>query len=109
MLSDVLHDAEREIRRCQLDFPDTYGDARAEIDELRCRLNLLRLKYDLPFGNPADNPFYKAASRGDITPHDRFMAGESMEEIFSDKESKEWRVKTILRTMTRWIAPKIFR
>ena len=101
MLSDTLHQAEREIRRYQLDYPDIYDKDKLEIDKLRCQLNAMRLRYDIPFGNYADNPFYQSAVNGDIQPHDRYIEnGEEMEDIFGKEVVKKWLLKSMLNTVT---------
>jgi hypothetical protein len=54
MISDVLSDAIREIKRYQNEMPDSYEDIRPEIDTVTTVMNNLRAYLDNP--NPEGRP-----------------------------------------------------
>lgn len=86
MISDVLYDADCEIRRYQRDWSNMYVRSVDRINQLRCQMNVLRMELETDPHVLEDHPIYQACKRGDISLFDRYMDGD-------DTVLAEWREK----------------
>ena len=81
MLTEILHNAESEIRQHQRQHPDTYGPLKTRIDAIRAQMIAIRLELERYPDDPPEwlacNPYYVAALAGDPAPSDAYMDGDN--------------------------------
>lgn len=86
IISDVLYDADCEIRRDQREYSDIYERPADRINQLHCQMNVLSMELETDPHLPGDYPIFRACKRGSISLFDRHRAGD-------DTVLAEWRKK----------------